>query len=268
MIGHPPLHLRSRPRPASLCRAPMIGVFALFGLLCAPLPAAQPQPSTQVWRVPAGTYIDAVLRTSIDTRYTVAHSSVVALVTRDVKRHGHMLIPRGTQLLGRVLISHPAHAGQPAVLQIQFQQALLASGDTAPLSASISSLFTSARRAALDNRNIRVGAPAPEGTPTAGRAPEPAPSYHSPGATSMPPVPAPPAAALNHDNDDGTLPPQHPSDELRDSDGVPLHIGPASEKPETGTVLTGRGPTIRLNAGTKIEVQLLHSVPVPYSANH
>lgn len=239
----------------------------LLGLIAASALPAQTQPPSTVWRLPAGAPIIARLRTSIDTRYTIVKSSVVAVVIRDVKQHGHVLLPKGTQLLGRVLISHPAQKGQPAALQVQFQQALLADGNTLPLSAGISSVFTRARRAALDRSN-GIGAPpaAPEGGPGMDRTPVP-PSFHGP----RQPAPGPQPPAAPPDFTGSPVAAQHaPAGELRDSDGVPLRIvsPPAGTGAEGETMLSGSGPTIRLNSGTKIEIQVRHSVPVPESTDH
>jgi len=223
--------------------------------------AARQKSRPSAFTLPAGARLDATLRTSLDTRYTVATSSVVAVVSRDVKRHGHILIPHGTQLLGRVLASHRAEQGQPAQLQVLFHQALLPNGDTISLSGGISSLFTRARRAALDGNN---GIGAPSGSPAGleppanvgGAAPPPRP-YRS---TSPSTYPVSTPAAAHDGMEETSAPASHSPELLCDSDGVALTISPATAG---GTLLTGRGPTIRLNAGVKIEIQISHAVPVP-----
>ena len=231
----------------------------LLGLLGAPVLSAQSAP--EVWLLPAGASVIAKLRTSIDTRYTVEKSSVVAVVLRDVKLHGHVLVPKGTQLLGKVVLSHPAQKGLPAALEVQFQQALLADGDTLPLAAGISSVFTRASRAALDRSNgIGATPAAPPDNGPGTRTPLP---YH--GGSRIMPMPettvAPDLAASP-----AVVP--HAPGGLHDSDGVPLQIEPPPNGAGAGTILIGSGPTIRLDAGTRIEVQVRHSVPVPESARH
>lgn len=268
--GHLRLRRRSHSRTGRLHGFRSAAVL-LFGLLMASALPAQTSPAPKVWRLPAGTRIIAKLRTSIDTRYTVVKSSVVAMVTHDVKQHGHVLLPKGTQLLGRVLESHPAQKGQPATLQVQFQQALLANGNTLPLSAGISSVFTRARRAALDRSNGIGPAPAPPDSgpnPNVNGMPAPAASSSSyRGSRGAMPVPEVPVTVPRLA--EKPAPAQHQPGELRDSDGVPIKIGPAPTGSDTdATILTGGGPTIRLNAGTKIEIQIRHSVPVPEPADH
>ena len=270
--GHLRLPRRNRLRAGRRHGFRSAAAVLLLGLLTAATLSAQPQPSPQVWRLPAGAHIIAKLRTSIDTRYTVENSSVVAVVVRDVKQHGHVLIPKGTQLLGRVLVSHPARKGQPAALQVQFQQALLANGNTLTVSAGISSVFTRARRAALDRSNGIGAAPVGPMANGAGENTAPAsPSYRGSRAMPMPETPstAPDFAGPADDHAAGQADSApHPPGGLRDSDGVPLRIVSTPNDAGAGTMLTGSGPTIRINAGTRIEVKIFHSVPVPAATDH
>lgn len=240
-------------------------------LVCATsLAAARPERPVPACRLPAGTRIQATLRTSLDTRYTAALSSVVARLQHPVKRHGRVLLPEGTQLLGKVLQSRAESHGKPAQLQILFNQVLLPDGNTIAVAAGISAVFTRARRAVLDRASdLEPGPRRDRRAEAGGDRPDPfTPGGHQP-FPSRSATDEPTAAA-----DPDALPARQPAgpDLTRDSDGVPLRIQ-TGEDPRSGSViggsrLIGRGSAIRLHAGTRVEIRVANTVPLPGPCSH
>jgi hypothetical protein len=112
--------------------------------------------------VAQGTTIQAVLAKPVDARKSKVGDEVVAKATQDVKSEGHVVVPKGTRLLGRVTEARAKEKGESdSALGIAFDKAVLKDGREVPLPLSIQALaVTQARASAAMEADSMMGGPA------------------------------------------------------------------------------------------------------------
>ncbi len=107
--------------------------------------------------VAQGTTIQAVLAKPVDARKSKVGDEVVAKSTQDVKSDGHVVVPKGTKLLGRVTEARAKGKGESdSALGIAFDKAVLKDGREVPMPLSIQALAVTQARAsaAIDNDSM------------------------------------------------------------------------------------------------------------------
>jgi len=107
--------------------------------------------------VAQGTTIQAVLARPVDARKSKVGDEVVAKSTQDVKSDGHVVVPKGTKLLGRVTEARAKGKGESdSALRIAFDKAVLKDGREVQMPLSIQALAVTQARAsaAIDNDSM------------------------------------------------------------------------------------------------------------------
>ena len=114
-----------------------ISVLSAAALLCFAW-TSSPSQVAETSQLPAGSTIPVTLVKGIDARKNKAGDNVIARTTEDVKSEGHVLIPRGSQVIGRVSEAKARTTEEPeSVLGIIFDQAVLKGGREIPLALTI-----------------------------------------------------------------------------------------------------------------------------------
>lgn len=89
----------------------------------------------------SGTKIDATLTHSLDARKNKTGDRVEAVVTRDVKQDGHVVLKKGTRLMGHVTeVQARTKDNAQSQLGIMFDHAMTSKGQMMPLNATIQAL--------------------------------------------------------------------------------------------------------------------------------
>ena len=98
----------------------------------------------------SGSTINAELVKPVDARKAKPGDAVVARTTQDVKSDGHVVIPKGSRLVGHVTQAQTRAKGDSqSSLGIAFDQAVLRNGEQVPMSATIQALAAAQSSAAL-----------------------------------------------------------------------------------------------------------------------
>ena len=117
-------------------------------------------------QVHAGSTIQAELVKSVDARKNKVGDEVVAKTTHDVKSDGHVVLPKGSKLIGHVT-TVKAHSKEEAnsELAIAFDHAILKDGTEMPLALSIQAIGRGQASAAAadDTMASGGGSPGPSG---------------------------------------------------------------------------------------------------------
>src|SRR5690242_20551440 len=117
-----------------------ISVLSAAALLCFAW-TSSPSQVAETSQLPAGSTIPVTLVKGIDARKNKAGDNVIARTTEDVKSEGHVLIPRGSQIIGRVSEAKAQSTEEPeSVLGIIFDQAVLKGGREIPLALTIQAI--------------------------------------------------------------------------------------------------------------------------------
>src|SRR3954467_14004429 len=83
--------------------------------------------------LPAGTTIAAMLDKWVDVRKNKVGDEVIAETTEPVKEDNHIIIPKGSKIIGRVTEAKSRNEGDPnSVLGISFDHAMLKKGGELP----------------------------------------------------------------------------------------------------------------------------------------
>ena len=104
--------------------------------------------------VSSGMTINTELQTTIDARKCHPGQRVVAKTTQDVKEDGHVVLRRGTQLIGHVTEAQArTKANAESSVAIVFDEAVMKKGEEVPFHATIQALAAaqSTSAASLDN---------------------------------------------------------------------------------------------------------------------
>lgn len=117
----------------------------------------------------AGSTVQAELAKSLDARKAKVGDEVVAKTTHDVKSNGHVVIPKGSKLIGHVTEAK-AHSSDEATsaVGIAFDRAVLKNGTEMPLAMSIQAIGRSqASAAAMEDNSMTSGNAGAMGSPGA-----------------------------------------------------------------------------------------------------
>src|SRR5579884_878524 len=115
-------------------------LFSAAALLCfawtsSPAQVAESSP------LPVGSTIPVTLEKSVDARKNKAGDNVIARATENVKSEGQIVIPRGSQIVGRVTEAKARSTEQPeSALGIIFDHAILKGGRELPLALTIQAI--------------------------------------------------------------------------------------------------------------------------------
>src|SRR5262245_2633726 len=89
--------------------------------------------------IPEGTIIPLTLREAVSSKLSEPGDQVLAVVKHDVVVDDRLLLPEGTEIIGRVTMAKPAHAPlKGGILQLSFEQ-IKWDGDTRRLAAMVDS---------------------------------------------------------------------------------------------------------------------------------
>jgi hypothetical protein len=103
----------------------------------------------------SGTMVNADLVTALDARKVHPGQRVVARTTRDVKSDGHVILKRGTRLIGHVTEAQAKTKAQAqSSLGIVFDEAISKKGEAIPFHAAIQALAESQSAASLANDDL------------------------------------------------------------------------------------------------------------------
>ena len=107
--------------------------------------------------------LNATLNRPVDARNAKAGDEITATVSEDVKSDGHVLIKRGSRLVGRVTTARArsgksaAEGGADSQLGIVFDRAVLKNGTTIPLSATVHALAAAESSASSGMSDANAG---------------------------------------------------------------------------------------------------------------
>src|SRR6185437_7460655 len=119
----------------------------------------------------SGTTLQAALTKPVDAKKAKPGDRVTAKLTQDVKSNGHVVLHKGSKLVGHVTEAQARGKGQAeSKLGIVFDQAQLKGGEEASINAVIQALAPPARATALAGADEAGSLPAPMGggAPAAG----------------------------------------------------------------------------------------------------
>ena len=103
----------------------------------------------------SGTAVNADLVTSLDAKKAHPGQRVVAKATQDVKQDGHVVLRKGTRLVGHVTEAEAkTKANAESSLGIVFDEAVMKGGETVPFHAAIQALAESQSAATMGNDNL------------------------------------------------------------------------------------------------------------------
>jgi hypothetical protein len=117
-----------------------ISLLSSAALLCFAW-TSSPSQVVETSQLPVGSTIPVTLEKGIDARKAKAGDHVIARTTENVKSEGRVVIPRGSQIIGRVSEAKPRSTKEPeSVLAIIFDQAVLKGGREIPLALTIQAI--------------------------------------------------------------------------------------------------------------------------------
>jgi len=117
-----------------------ISVLSAAALLCFAWTSSRSQ-IAESSQLPVGSTIPVTLVKGIDARKNKAGDNVIARTTENVNSEGHVLIPRGSQIIGRVSEAKARSKEEPeSTLGIIFDQAVLKGGREIPLALTIQAI--------------------------------------------------------------------------------------------------------------------------------
>jgi hypothetical protein len=103
----------------------------------------------------SGTVVHAELVTTLDARKCHPGQRVVAKTTSNVKQDGHVVLQKGTQLIGHVTEAQAkTKANAESSLGIAFEEAVSKTGKSIPFHAAIQALAQARSAASLDNDGL------------------------------------------------------------------------------------------------------------------
>jgi len=120
-----------------------ISVLSAAALLCFAWTSSRSQLAevAEPSQLPVGSTIRVTLVKGIDARENKAGDNVIARTTEDVKSEGHVLIPRGSHIVGRVSETKARSKEElQSTLAIIFDQAVLKDGREIPLALTIQAI--------------------------------------------------------------------------------------------------------------------------------
>ncbi len=102
---------------------------------------SSPSQVVETSQLPVGSTIPVTLEKGVDARKNKAGDNVIARTTENVKSEGHVLIPRGSHIIGRVSEAKAQSTEEPeSVLGIIFDHAVLKGGREIPLALTIQAI--------------------------------------------------------------------------------------------------------------------------------
>src|SRR5882672_10587715 len=121
----------------------------------------------------AGSTVQAELTKPVDVRKNKPGDEVVAKTTQDVKSDGHVVLPKGSKIVGRVTQTQARAKGQEeSQLGMAFDRAIMKDGTLMPVAFTIQAIGRSESEAAAvaENDNMMAGGSAGGMTSAAGNA--------------------------------------------------------------------------------------------------
>jgi hypothetical protein len=117
------------------------------------------QTSSAASQVQAGSTVHAALTKPVDARKNKAGDEVVAKTTQDVKSGGHVVIPRGSKIVGHVTEAKARAKGQnDSSLGLAFDHAVLKDGSTVPVSFAVQAIGNSSAAAQAEDESLMAPA--------------------------------------------------------------------------------------------------------------
>jgi hypothetical protein len=117
-----------------------ISVLSAAALLCFAW-TSSPSQVVEARQLPVGSTIPVTLEKGIDAHKNKPGDKVIARTTENVKSEGRVVIPRGSQIIGRVSEAKARSTGGPeSVLGIIFDRAVLKDGREFPLALTIQAI--------------------------------------------------------------------------------------------------------------------------------
>lgn len=122
--------------------------------------------------LPAGTRLQAELKTTLDSSKATVGEPVKAQTTSNLKLNGQTILPKGSELLGAVTLVVPAESKKsPSRLGVRFDQVVLKkTKQTLPLSAAIINVEMINPAMAMDNMPMDMPTARPMEQPAEGAA--------------------------------------------------------------------------------------------------
>src|ERR1700745_1602461 len=113
-------------------------------------------------QIAAGTIIPAELAKALDAKKAKPNDEVVAKTAQDLLAHGHIVVPRGSKLIGHVTEAKSRSNTEPqSIIGIIFDRLLLKDGRTVPLQVAVQAIRGPARSASTVDREMGAGAEIP-----------------------------------------------------------------------------------------------------------
>jgi hypothetical protein len=138
-------------------------VLSAAALLCFAW-TSSPSQVAESSQLPVGSTIPVTLEKSVDARKSKAGDNVIARTTENVKSEGQVLIPRGSQIIGRVTEAKARSTEQPeSVLGIIFDHAVLKGGREIPLALTIQAIAPARSETSSDPADMPRMTPATAG---------------------------------------------------------------------------------------------------------
>ncbi len=117
-----------------------VSLLSAAALLCF-ASTSSPSQVAETSQLPVGSTIPVTLEKSVDARKSKVGDNVIARTTENVKSEGQVVIPRGSQIIGRVTEAKARSTEQPeSALGIIFDHAILKGGRELPLALTIQAI--------------------------------------------------------------------------------------------------------------------------------
>lgn len=140
-----------------------VSVLSAAALLCFAW-TSSPSQVAESSQLPVGSTIPVTLEKGVDAHKNKAGDKVIARTTENVKSEGQVLIPRGSQIIGRVSEAKARSTEEPeSVLGIIFDRAVLKDGRELPLALTIQAIAPARSQTSSDPSDMPRMTPATAG---------------------------------------------------------------------------------------------------------
>ena len=140
-----------------------VSVLSAAALICFAW-TSSPSQVAESSQLPVGSTIPVTLEKGVDAHKNKAGDKVIARTTENVKSEGHVLIPRGSQIIGRVTEAKGRSTEAPeSVLGIIFDRAVLKDGRELPLALTIQAIAPARSETSSDPSDMPRMTPATAG---------------------------------------------------------------------------------------------------------
>lgn len=146
---------QSRPASSSQQSKPQSGAQSSAAVSASASTSASANAGPASANLSSGTTLNAELVTSLDAHKCHPGQRVVAKTTRDVKEDGHVVLHKGTRLIGHVTEAEArTKANAESSLGIVFDEAVSKNGESVPFHAAIQALAQSQSQAAVGGDDL------------------------------------------------------------------------------------------------------------------